>query len=210
MSGAKPLTKQRSPWVERDSPELTAAIGALGLTARAFHRAVHDGWLNALVAEEPEGWHASISHESRGTGVRYPTWDELAHARHELLPLDLDFVMHLPPPGEYVAVHDTCFHLHEHPARPHGRSRADRLEAALREIARLHTEVTVETVPNECLRGICGHEDGCPDSDPVSVCDRCWELWDDGFNRDDAVPDAVRWPCETRRMLGAALEGDEG
>ena len=90
------------------------------------------------------------------------------------------------------------------------RTRADRLEAALREIARLHTEVTVETVPNECLRGICGHEDGCPDSDPVSVCDRCWELWDDGFNRDDAVPDAVRWPCETRRMLGAALEGDEG
>jgi hypothetical protein len=26
-------------------------------------------------------------------------------------------VMHLPPEAEYVAVHDTTFHLHEHPER---------------------------------------------------------------------------------------------
>jgi hypothetical protein len=60
-------------------------------------------------------WHLSVSHTIRGTRApRYPTWDELADARYTLLPDDIDVVMHLPPPSEYVAVHDTTFHLHEY------------------------------------------------------------------------------------------------
>lgn len=74
--------------------------------------------LRALVAEEPAGWHLSISFaDDCRRPTRYPTWDEIAHARYELLPDDIDVVMHLPPPGEYVALHPTTFHLHEHPER---------------------------------------------------------------------------------------------
>jgi len=51
-----------------------------------------------------------------GHPSRYPTWDEIADARDQLLPVDVGFVMHLPARGEYVAVHPTTFHLHEHPA----------------------------------------------------------------------------------------------
>lgn len=51
-------------------------------------------------------WHLSISHPHR-----YPTWDEIADARYELVPDDITMAMLLPPPGEYVNAHDTCFHL---------------------------------------------------------------------------------------------------
>lgn len=54
------------------------------------------------------GWHLSISHK-----FRYPTWDEIAKARYALLPQEHDYVMHLPPPSDYVAIHANCFHLHE-------------------------------------------------------------------------------------------------
>lgn len=107
MTPGKPLTRQRSAWVKTGAN----AIGEW------FERQVHDGRLRACRAEEPAGWHLSISHTPTGRSQRYPTWDEIAHARYELLPHWLDVVMHLPAPGEYVAVHDTCFHLHEHPER---------------------------------------------------------------------------------------------
>lgn len=110
--GPRPLTRQRSPWRHQPSP-------VPGW--RVWQRNVTDGHLTAIVAEEPAGWHLSISHRTNRTPPtpgRYPTWDEITHARYELLPGDLDFVMHLPPPGEYVAVHDTTFHLHKHPERP--------------------------------------------------------------------------------------------
>jgi hypothetical protein len=79
---------------------------------------VGDGSLRALVAQEPAGWHLSISFvDDRGRPSRYPRWDEITHARAELLPAELGFVMHLPPDDDYVALHDTTFHLHEHPER---------------------------------------------------------------------------------------------
>lgn len=107
-----PITRQRSSWEIVDSYEI------LGVPTVAARRRVHDGLLVALVAEEPHGWHLSISHrDHRGEPRRYPTWDEIMHARTELLPADVAFVMHLPVEGEYVAVHPTTFHLHEHPER---------------------------------------------------------------------------------------------
>jgi hypothetical protein len=83
-----------------------------------WQRNVSDGTLVAFVDDEPEGWHLSISfRDHRGGWSRYPSWDELAHARYELLPAEWDFVMHLPPPDEYVAAHPTTFHLHQWPER---------------------------------------------------------------------------------------------
>jgi hypothetical protein len=83
-----------------------------------WRRRVHDGELSAIVAQETPGWHLSISFTNhRGEPSRYPTWDELADARDALLPDDIGFVMHLPPSGEYVALHPTTFHLHQFPER---------------------------------------------------------------------------------------------
>lgn len=53
-------------------------------------------------------WHLSIAHPKR-----YPTWDEIKAARYELIPHDLTIAMILPPPSEYVNIHNNCFHLHE-------------------------------------------------------------------------------------------------
>lgn len=117
-----PLVPQLTPWRRlADGPGLSEVAGLLrsqGLSAQAWRRTVRDGMLRALVAEEPMGWHLSISFaDDCNRPSRYPSWDEIAHARYELLPHDVDFVMHLPPPGEYIAVHPTTFHLHEHPER---------------------------------------------------------------------------------------------
>jgi len=106
-----PITKQRSPWLRVESVQPVA-------WASVYQRKVGDGALTAIVADEPEiGWHLSISHrDNRGGMSRYPTWDEIAHARDELLPDHIEFVMFLPRSDEYVALHDTTFHLHEHHA----------------------------------------------------------------------------------------------
>lgn len=121
-----PLTRQRSEWLPVHDDDTAARLVALGAAdVWIWRRNVHDGRLTAVVADEPMGWHLSISHSRRVRGGayepgRYPTWDEIANARYELLPEGRDYVMHLPPPAEYVAVHDTTFHLHEHPARDDG------------------------------------------------------------------------------------------
>ena len=122
--GPKPMTRQRSKWEPHEAASARAILASAGaLDVTIWQRNVHDGRLVAVVAgDEPTGWHMSISHNKRVKGGalepgRYPTWDEIADARYELLPTELDFVMHLPPPDEYVAVHDTTFHLHQHPPK---------------------------------------------------------------------------------------------
>lgn len=59
-----------------------------------------------------EGWHLSIS-----TNYRYPSWDEIAHARYSLLPDDVHMGLPLPPSKQYISLHHNCFHLHEMPVR---------------------------------------------------------------------------------------------
>ena len=124
-----PLTKQRSRWrdLKLDDPvtvgKLTEALEGLGaMNVAIWHRGVGDGDLRAVVAEEPTGWHLSISHMKRTKGgqyvaARYPRWDEIADGRYALLPDDIDVVMHLPREEDYVTLHDTTFHLHEYPDR---------------------------------------------------------------------------------------------
>jgi hypothetical protein len=85
-----------------------------GVPERVFYRNVTDGRLRVIVGHEPPGWHLSISHAGHnGKLTRYPTWDEIADARYRLLPDPVTMALILPPPGEYVALHDTTFHLHE-------------------------------------------------------------------------------------------------
>ena len=110
----QPITQQRSAWTLSQRGEI------LGYPNEWYIRNVSDGRLTACLAEEPTGWHLSISHLSHGNRKRYPTWDEIAHARDELLPADMDFVMFLPKAGDYVSLHETTFHLHEYPDRREG------------------------------------------------------------------------------------------
>lgn len=114
-TGPKPMTAQRSKWVEID--RTNHGIG--GWPNSTHRRLVSDGKLMAIVAEEPMGWHLSVSFSNqRGEHSRYPTWDEQTHAVRALLPADLTYVSAIPPDNEYVAVHDTTFHWHEYPSRP--------------------------------------------------------------------------------------------
>jgi hypothetical protein len=101
-----PATRQRSPW-HPDEP-----MTIEGYVSRTARRNVHDGALAAIYGQGPMGWHLSISHRRpNGEPGRYPTWDEIAHARDEFLPADRTFVMKLPAAGAYVAAHPTTFHL---------------------------------------------------------------------------------------------------
>jgi hypothetical protein len=110
----RPLTRQRSSWKNITDEMLTEEL--LPWPASWHRRRVGDGVLLACAADEPGiGWHLSISfRDHRGEYSRYPTWDEIAAARDELLPADLTFVMFLPRAGHYLAIHDTTFHLHQH------------------------------------------------------------------------------------------------
>lgn len=117
----KPLHTVRSDWTLDETPELLELVG--GRDVVAAQRNTFDGRLAVIVACEPQiGWHLSISHrDHRDRPCRYPHWDEIADARDVFLPPDLTFVMFLPPASEYVAVHDTTFHLHEYrPAKDEG------------------------------------------------------------------------------------------
>jgi hypothetical protein len=66
------------------------------------------GACRIIVGRSTAGWHLSISCASR-----YPTWDELAKARYELIPDDVTMAMLLPPQAEYVNLHATTLHLWE-------------------------------------------------------------------------------------------------
>lgn len=69
------------------------------------------GEISVFVGQEPQiGWHLSISHPRR-----YPTWDEIKAARYDLVPRDVTMAMLLPPPDEFVNIHQNCFHLHQIP-----------------------------------------------------------------------------------------------
>lgn len=51
-------------------------------------------------------WHLVVSHPHR-----YPTWDEIADVRYELVPDDVTMAMLLPPPDSYVNLHEFAFQL---------------------------------------------------------------------------------------------------
>ena len=92
------LIKPKANWRERSCPI-------------PRNRAYSWGEVTVFVGVEPLiGWHLSISHP-----YRYPTWDEIKAARYDLVPHDVTMAMLLPPPDEFVNIHQNCFHLHQIP-----------------------------------------------------------------------------------------------
>ena len=83
-----------------------------------WQRDLKDGHLTVIVGKEPNvGWHMSISHRTNHAEPRpgrYPKWGEIKEARYRFVPADVTMCMILPPPDEYVNMHETCFHLWEH------------------------------------------------------------------------------------------------
>jgi hypothetical protein len=76
-------------------------------------RSLRNGAMRVIVCREPRNparlqWHMSISRPDR-----YPSWDEIRDARYELMPRDITVAMILPPPKDYVNLHNNCFHLWE-------------------------------------------------------------------------------------------------
>lgn len=105
----KPLDLHVTPWRRFGTMALPE-----GVQAETHRRAVRDGRLTVIVAQEPQGWHLSISFKPDVRDrLRYPTWDEIAEARYRFCPDGITMAMLLPPMETYVAVHDTTFHLHE-------------------------------------------------------------------------------------------------
>jgi hypothetical protein len=101
-----------------DLPPTIAAAQRAGMM-EADLKAFKMGKLHIFVGfDNVEGWHLSISHPER-----YPTWDEIAKARYELVPDAVTMVMFLPPRAEYINIHNFCFQLRE-PLAP-GRKQID-------------------------------------------------------------------------------------
>jgi hypothetical protein len=115
-----PLSHARSPWQELEAYDVVSLLEGQGAKeVSVYCRNVNDGTLKVIVSVDPvgyqPGWHLSISFtDHRGRRSRYPRWDEIADARYTFVPDEVTMCMVLPPPDEYVALHDTTFHLHQH------------------------------------------------------------------------------------------------
>ncbi len=88
-------TIQLTQWAEQ---------GKIELGTRAYRM----GECSIIVSHSSAGWHISIAHPAR-----YPSWDEIAHARYRLVPNDVCMALLLPPQEEYVNLHSNCFQMWE-------------------------------------------------------------------------------------------------
>jgi hypothetical protein len=102
----KRTSRQRLP--EPIEVPLPVPAALIGLEPNA--RRYQVGGCTVLVGStEATGYHLSISHPSR-----YPTWDEIAHARYKLVP-NVTMALLLPPGSKYINIHPNCFHLWQVP-----------------------------------------------------------------------------------------------
>lgn len=119
MSKIPGTFKSRPPMPRRDlSPSGAEAEGLLLSIGALMAERWIVGECTVMLSREPGvgfdgayGWHLSIAHPKR-----YPTWDEIKTARYGLEALaEVTMAQVLGPvaEGEWVNVHDNCFHLYE-------------------------------------------------------------------------------------------------
>ncbi len=83
-----------------------------GVPTQAWYRPTSDGHLRAYVAEDPSGWHVSLSYvDGDEKATRLPAIDELFHARRHLVPDDVTMAMIMPRSLEGSV--PPMLHLHE-------------------------------------------------------------------------------------------------
>lgn len=70
--------------------------------------------MRVLVSDDA-GPHGTLRHVSVSYRVRDPRWVELKLVREAFFPPDQDVMIVLPRRGEYVNVHQHCFHLWQTP-----------------------------------------------------------------------------------------------
>jgi hypothetical protein len=90
--------KTRAKWKEMDFSPL------------GYGKAYYWGDVHVLMCQEEGLWHMSIS-----LPYRYPTWDEIYTAWHDLCPdaQAITGAILLPRKSEYVNTHPNCFHVHQ-------------------------------------------------------------------------------------------------
>lgn len=96
------------PLVERELPGNMRAWRKHGVIQPDTRGFVMGRCTILLSHDERGGWHLSIAHPTR-----YPTWDEIAYVRYELVPDDVPMVMWLPPKEEYINIHSFCLQMTE-------------------------------------------------------------------------------------------------
>lgn len=97
---------KRTPSSEIPDPVEIELPHSIRIGAEPDAKGYRMGECFVMVGKESAGWHLSIS-----CADRYPTWDEVAHARYKLIPNSATMAMILPPREEYVNVHDYCLHI---------------------------------------------------------------------------------------------------
>lgn len=100
--------------------EIEALVGLGATEVAILHKRIHDGSLRAIRAQEPPDhrWHLSVSHWRRTERrtqrqPRFPTWAEVADARYDLLPANIDVALFLPAAEALVRPSANTLHLWE-------------------------------------------------------------------------------------------------
>lgn len=104
--------------------EVAALLRATGATdVVILRRQVFDGELRAIRSCDPPefAWRLSVTHWPRTRRAkknpRMPYWAELADARAELLPANIEVVLFVPHPDQ-PGIQASTFHLYEHRGPP--------------------------------------------------------------------------------------------
>lgn len=124
------MPRELADWLPSPADEeVVQLLRATGATDVAIlRRDVYDGELRAIRSCDPPdyAWRLSVTHWPRTRRAkrhpRWPYWEELADARAELLPANIDVVLFVPHPDQVYGRDDTrTFHLVEHRGPPRRR-----------------------------------------------------------------------------------------
>ena len=84
------------------------------------------------------------------------------------------------------------------------------MQIVVEEARALHKPTKIPVLDVDCYREECDHDDGegcLAHALLVDVCAECLDVWDDDRNREEPLPDAVRYPCATVKILDRGLKG---